>query len=78
MCTPKIYKIYNKIQRTKQDDGNDGDSSVGEQGAAVEQVGEARCDRSKVENRVDESGKEEGALICQSSKKISFKNSKGR
>ena len=53
--------MYNKIWRTKQDDGNDGDSSVGEQGAAVEQVGEARCDRSKVENRVDEPGVKGGS-----------------
>ena len=29
---------------TKQDDGKDGDASVGEQRAVVEQVGDARCD----------------------------------
>ena len=54
-------EYINQIQRTKQDDGNDRDSSVGEQGAAVEQVGEARGDRREVENRVDEPGVKGGS-----------------
>ena len=43
-----------EVDVTKQDDGKDGDASVGEQRAVVEQVGEARCDRGEVENCVDE------------------------
>ena len=43
-----------EVDVTKQDDGKDGDASVGEQRAVVEQVGEPRCDRGEVENCVDE------------------------
>ena len=43
-----------EVDVTKQDDGKDGDASVGEQRAVVEQVGESRCDRGEVENCVDE------------------------
>ena len=43
-----------EVDVTKQDDGKDGDASVGEQSAVVEQVGEPRCDRGEVENCVDE------------------------
>ena len=39
---------------TKEDDGQNGNASIGEQGAVVEQVAESRCDGGEVENCVDE------------------------